>query len=887
MTTVNDLIVGGTGGAPLRLAAATLPSPTLLTTLTNGVSWVAWPTIQAGPDLSIPVASNRAGNMYVATDTRAVYMDNGSGWSLPRAIRTGLFSSVPATGASHEGDIYFATDRGILYIYASGAWVSQGSNAGYGTLAARPAVGGIYGNMYYATDQGVLYVSAGSTWETPHAIVLKGIRSAIPVPTPGAAGLLYYETDANLLYLSTGTAWVSPDVAIYVGTDSLRPTAGYAGKMYYATDTKILYVDNGTAWVYPAMVLLGGRPASGTSGRLHLNTTSRRLSVDIGNGWMGTSSVQFGALASRPAAGDPGLAYYATDAGTLTVDNGTAWQSTFAVTREGTLASRPAPGNAGSFYFGIDTLLLYVDTGTAWNTVSTTTGGGGGTAGGTGTTLQQVRVTAAQPSISFPNVAQGQTNLMLVLTGHSTAIGADTDTLLLALNGDTTATNYHNEMVAGGGGSPFASQNYLASNALTRIAATGGSTPLVATPLILSLPSYDGSTFHKSYTASGTVVGTSKSEVYALSGVWDNNAPITRIDLTLVSGQFAAGTVATLYATGYTPGTRPVPYTDAVLVDLPTAYWRMDEQQYAFVYDSSGNGHTATNQGAATDQNGLPSGGTAMRGNNGGKVLLPVTMPNVGSAEFWFKTRDAASAKTTIWADTILLIETASGILRQDSPDGFENSAVSYADGAWHHVVYSFSETTSLLDLWVDGGQVLNKIHYQSGAAVSAVRYSRLFIFENGTGTSFPYNGSLAHVAIYPAPLAPARIVAHYMAGKALGPTVVANLPVSALTLIQEQVPGGQTIATFPNIPQGYEDLELRINSFTAGGVAADAITVIINGDSSGSYSYERVSTVGATATATSTVNATSAYIGTLNGNNDAAGGGFITTVFQGYRVNL
>ena len=76
-------------------------------------------------------------------------------------ISSGLFSGRP-TGLN--GDLYYATDTGVLYQKVSGSWVS-GATTNYvssGTLASRPT--GANGDFYYATDTQILYQKINGSW---------------------------------------------------------------------------------------------------------------------------------------------------------------------------------------------------------------------------------------------------------------------------------------------------------------------------------------------------------------------------------------------------------------------------------------------------------------------------------------------------------------------------------------------------------------------------------------------------------------------------------------------------------------------------------------------------------------------------------------------------
>ena len=222
----------------------------------------------------------------------------GGGTGSSGTLLIGYGTSFPASPA--EGQLYYRTDLGKLYIYINGEWtvVSLGSVPsdlrGYGIMifgiyANRPAPG-VAGRIYYCTDTHKIYLDTGTEWleiaqnvtenigeinMQGAGIMLQGTFSEIPAA--GVGGRLYYCTDTQQVFLDTGSTWVeilnastggglTPEEHAAIshngygimlnGLDAEKPAAGTLGRLYWATDTYKVYFDTGEAWTQIAAPVL-------------------------------------------------------------------------------------------------------------------------------------------------------------------------------------------------------------------------------------------------------------------------------------------------------------------------------------------------------------------------------------------------------------------------------------------------------------------------------------------------------------------------------------------------------------------------------------------------------------------------------------------------------
>jgi hypothetical protein len=167
--------------------------------------------------------------------------------------------------------------------------------------------------------------------------------------------------------------------------------------------------------------------------------------------------------------------------------------------------------------------------------------------GGGGTTMSnaQVRVvlydsgSLAQDtaSIDVQSLAQTYDDLEMVIESRSTRSAAE-DQILVAFNADTTAANYRIEVHWAGG----AGHGNPSSDAREIGQAPGATAPANFGVIRSFLAGYAKTDRHKQYMSLlAQRLSDTDQRVHVVSGIWENNAAITRVTLAPSAGSFLAG----------------------------------------------------------------------------------------------------------------------------------------------------------------------------------------------------------------------------------------------------------------------------------------------------------------------------------------------------------
>jgi hypothetical protein len=145
---------------------------------------------------------------------------------------------------------------------------------------------------------------------------------------------------------------------------------------------------------------------------------------------------------------------------------------------------------------------------------------------------------SAAASITFSSIPGTYTDLRLVIVNLASSVDES-----LTFNGDT-GTNYSLTALAGSG-VPAASSNNLTSYSkiVSDLIGGAGSSPHMAT---FDIFSYAGST-NKSVLVSAAMDSNGTGYVELTIGLWRSTAAITSLTLTSGGGNFATGTIATLW----------------------------------------------------------------------------------------------------------------------------------------------------------------------------------------------------------------------------------------------------------------------------------------------------------------------------------------------------
>lgn len=203
-----------------------------------------------------------------------------------------------------------------------------------------------------------------------------------------------------------------------------------------------------------------------------------------------------------------------------------------------------APGVA-AFYYTTDTALLYVWSGIGWVPAS----GGGSTAALTKISETVLASTAA--TINFSNIPATYRHLQIVFMGRAADVVTDRY-LYIRFNNDTGA-HYYDQRLYANGTTVAAGQTEAQTNAAVADLTAASDANSLASGAVIDIPDYATTTWEKVALGRSTLVMSTAAAGMEnrISGVhWANTAAINQITLYPQTGNFVAGTIASLYALG-------------------------------------------------------------------------------------------------------------------------------------------------------------------------------------------------------------------------------------------------------------------------------------------------------------------------------------------------
>jgi PKD repeat protein len=293
------------------------------------------------------------------------------------------------------------------------------------------------------------------------------------------------------------------------------------------------------------------------------------------------------------------------------------------------------------------------------------------------------------------------------------------------------------------------------------------------------------------------------------TGTWTGTAPIT------YGRQWQRCTTGT--------GTS---YSQAVLAQAPSVYWRLGEASGTAAADASGNARPGTYVGGV----GLAKPG-ALTGDANTSALFdgadddvlrnPIT--GVGgtsiSADLWLKT-----ANTTKEAGIVSYAVAASAdefqlrdprALRVYVKGARVDTGVALNDGAWHHLAVTWTSAGGAVRVYKDGVLAFsNSVPVQAGATMTAGGALVLGQEQDAVGGGFDatqaFLGNLDEVALYPSALTAAQVQAHKAAAAGTGGgTSCADI-------------ANATAATYsPQIADQGATIRIRVSATNAGGTSS------------------------------------------------------------------
>jgi len=216
------------------------------------------------------------------------------------------------------------------------------------------------------------------------------------------------------------------------------------------------------------------------------------------------------------------------------------------------MTGAPASSSGPTGYTGTVAHVFDVSNNMPWylNPVNTFGGSTGATpswvAGNGQVLIQRVVLTGATGTVTFSNIPQVFSNLIITGIARGTAVALNVN-LQIQFNGDTTTTNYWWQAIAGTNATPTTG----ASNTYTILGQVPGAsaTANCVGNFTCVIPEYSNSTFFKSFNSFNGYIASSatNSAVYSFANQWNNTSPITSITLNMNGGNILADSRFKLY----------------------------------------------------------------------------------------------------------------------------------------------------------------------------------------------------------------------------------------------------------------------------------------------------------------------------------------------------
>ncbi len=161
--------------------------------------------------------------------------------------------------------------------------------------------------------------------------------------------------------------------------------------------------------------------------------------------------------------------------------------------------------------------------------------------------LQEIALTAVAATIDFTAIPATYKHLVVTLTARADGAYPDTD-IYLTFNGDTGA-NYDDQYLSSTGTTGGNSSTLAGAHIRAGLTAGANAPAGVYAETTIDVLNYANTTPRKTVSAKTYDHGSDTGAGFMIeeAGQWRSTAAITRLTLTPGSGNFAAGTVATLY----------------------------------------------------------------------------------------------------------------------------------------------------------------------------------------------------------------------------------------------------------------------------------------------------------------------------------------------------
>lgn len=159
--------------------------------------------------------------------------------------------------------------------------------------------------------------------------------------------------------------------------------------------------------------------------------------------------------------------------------------------------------------------------------------------------IYTVNVVATSPTVTFNNIPQNYTDLLVKISARSSVSAANSE--MYITHNNELSTNYSTTWLTGNGSTVSSSRG--ANNGAVVTIQINGSTSTANTFGIIDayIPNYASNLFKQSIVDGVTENNTTAADSRLIAYSYRSNAPITSVTFTAVSGGFVANSTFTLY----------------------------------------------------------------------------------------------------------------------------------------------------------------------------------------------------------------------------------------------------------------------------------------------------------------------------------------------------
>lgn len=233
-----------------------------------GYPWNFEGIVRALEDLNTTMSGIQGGGANIAAGSGIYTTTSGDVTLINSAIVGGSGVYITYSGSYVEVNASVTSASGIIYTAGSGLYLSDGGTrfnalrtGGGVTVSGKPATPTANGDLWFDTNQGRLFVYASGTgvaepaWyqTNSEAFVLKGELppSGAGLNAPPRDGAIWFNTLIGNLFVydATTSGWYESGPSRSFAYGSTAPAPAVEGAGWYSTSDNSLRVWNGTSWI--------------------------------------------------------------------------------------------------------------------------------------------------------------------------------------------------------------------------------------------------------------------------------------------------------------------------------------------------------------------------------------------------------------------------------------------------------------------------------------------------------------------------------------------------------------------------------------------------------------------------------------------------------------